>query len=168
MQQQCQEKNDMQVEKVATIFSFARRECASRSQLVKGSQGCEHQTRDQIVPAVRENSRTQAAPKKSEQAEHRSEYREHDHVAQALISMRQAKHQCGDRYAHSGRAPRPRGELALQIAAKYGLFRDAGQNAQPDPRQNLWSIRRRQLGEVCRVCCCAASGASCLPGVKSG
>src|SRR5947209_14311084 len=147
MLHQCQEKNDMQVEKVATIFSISFEYRAMRSELVMGFQESEHQSREKILPCMREDAGTKTAAKQSKQTEERSENRKQDHVARALISMRRAEEEGGDDHAHNHRAPRPCGELAMQIAAKHHLFRDSGENAKKNPRDRFARIARRQLSE---------------------
>ena len=129
MSQQCQGKNDTQVEKVATIFSSRIEDRAMRSQLVMRFEKCEHQTREEIVPGMREDARTQTAPKKSEQTEQRTKNRKQDHVARALISVRRAEENRGARHAHRHCAPCPRGELALKISAKHHFLHQSGDDA---------------------------------------
>src|SRR5258708_19874564 len=98
MLQQCQEKNDTEVEKVATIFSYRIEDRNGTSHDVMRFQQCEHQSSEEIVPAMRENSSAQTASKESEQTEECSEDRKKNHVARALVSMRGAKEQRGERH----------------------------------------------------------------------
>ena len=129
MSQQCQGKNDTQVEKVATIFSSRIEDRAMRSQLVMRFEKCEHQTREEILPGMREDAGTQTAPKEREQTEERAEDCKQDHVACALVSVRCTEENRGARHPHCHRAPRPRGELAMKVSAKHHFLRQSGDDA---------------------------------------
>src|SRR3954447_17543785 len=113
MLHQCQEKNDMQVEKVATIFFIAFEDRAMRSELVMRFQESEHQSCEKILPCMREDTGTKTAAKQSKQTEQRSENRKQDHVARALVSMCRAEEEGRDDHAHNYSAARPCGELAM-------------------------------------------------------
>lgn len=147
MQHQCQEKNDTQVEKVATFFSSCIEDCERGSQLMMRFEKCEHQSREQIVPYMRENAGSQTAAQENEKAEERAEDRKHNHVARTLVSMRSAEQERREDNPRGYRTPRPCGELALQIAAKNRFFRDPGDHAETNPRRHFASVGGRQLRE---------------------
>ena len=94
----CQAKNDVGVEKVATIFSRLmldeERFAHSSSQKMTRMERRDGQTGDEIMPTVRENSGAQTATKESEHAEERAIYREQKHISNAFVSMRSAKRNC--------------------------------------------------------------------------
>src|SRR4051794_32784769 len=116
MLKQCQEKNDTEVEKVATIFFFVSTRARSRSQFVMRVEYGHQQTCANILPRVRKNSGTQTAAKDSEQAEERSEDGKQNHVARALVSVRGAEQKGRADDARGDGASCPSGELTLQIA----------------------------------------------------
>src|ERR1700749_5171479 len=93
MRRKCQEKNDNEVEKVATTSSLDSRPLAPRrSQHVMRVKKRDHQSGESIVPAVRENSRPQIFPKQREQTEQRAEFCQEEHCARSFIPMRNSKH----------------------------------------------------------------------------
>ena len=129
MLQHSQEKNDTEVEKVATIFLISFESLYMGSELVMRFKKCEHQTREDVLPCMREYAGAKTAAKESEQTEEHTEDRKQNHVARALISMRRAKEKRREDHAHSYNTASPRGELAMEISAKDDLFRDSGDDA---------------------------------------
>ena len=107
----------------------------------------EDQSRDEILPCMREDAGTQAAAKNRQQTEQRTEHGKQNHVARALISMRGAEQQSRAGDARNHRAACPRRELTMQIAAKYKLFRDTSENAESHPRDHFARIGGRNLGQ---------------------
>ena|SRR5438477_8438138 len=100
-----------------------------RSQLVMRFEKCEHQTREEVLPRMREYTRTKTATKESEETEEHTEYRKQHHVARALVSMCGAEEKRGDGHAYSHSTSCPRAELAMEISAKHHLFCDSGNDA---------------------------------------
>src|SRR5580692_6340782 len=95
MLHQCQEKNDLRVEKVATISSLTMSMCSWISKKTMRAKQRERESSDQIMPTMRDDSRAKTASHDCKSTEQRAEHRKQNHVARALVSMRRAEHYSG-------------------------------------------------------------------------
>src|ERR1700727_1725361 len=144
MRRKCQEKNDNEVEKVATISSESDGvSLGSPSQKMTRVEKRDHQSRECIVPGVRKNSCAQVSSEQREQTEKRAEHGQKKHCSRSFIPVRDTKHQRREHHASSRCAARPHSELMLQIPAKYKLFRNSYQPTKHQPTHNLFAVARR-------------------------
>src|SRR5580692_5271153 len=147
MQSQCQGKNDLRVEKVATIFSLTMSMSSCISKKTMRAKQCEGESCDQIVPTMRDDSRAKTPSHDCQSAEEYAEHREQNHAARALVSMRRAKHRGGECHAPDRAASGPRRELPLQVAAKDKLLDRSRETAEHNPASDLRSVLGSKLLE---------------------